>query len=212
MTVKLSFWAGLCLFLAYPTTPTIAQAQAQATPAGWVNILDLDPTIRTDIRYATDNNFVKAKMYDCAACYFREAVAQALLKAHKDLRAQGWGGLKLYDCYRPAPYQQRLWQKMPDARFVTPPDRGSMHSRGGAADLTIVDKNGTELDMGTPFDSFDPKSYQTCKTLPAQVLKNRGILRQALERYGFRHIRTEWWHFAYIKQQYGVADWLWRCN
>jgi zinc D-Ala-D-Ala dipeptidase len=186
-------------------------AFAQSPPAGWVNILDLDPTIQTDIRYATSNNFVKAQMYDCPACYFRERVAQALLKAHHDLRAAGYGGLKFYDCYRPAPYQQRLWNKMPDARFVTPPRKGSMHSRGGAADLTVIDKQGNELDMGTPFDSFDPKSYQTCTNLPPQVLQNRNLLRQALERYGFRHIRTEWWHFAYIPQQYPVANWLWHC-
>ena len=181
----------------------------KAAPAGWVNIAELDPTVKQEIRYATDNNFTKSQLYDCPACYFRTVVGNAIVKVHKDLQAQGYGGLKMFDCYRPAPYQLRLWKKVPDARFVTPPQKGSMHSRGGAADLTVVDKNGNELDMGTPFDSFSPKSYQTCTDLPKNVLENRTLLRETMEKYGFRAIRTEWWHFAYIPTQFGVADWLW---
>ena len=181
-------------------------------PKGWVDITALDPTIQTDIRYATTNNFVEAKMYDCAACYFRQEVAEALVKAHKALKTKGYGGLKMYDCYRPAAYQQRLWDKKPDARFVTPPNKGSMHSRGGAADLTVLDKNGAELDMGTPIDSFSEKSYQTCTDLPKQVLANRALLRNTLEQYGFRHIRTEWWHFSFVKGKFSVGTWIWNCK
>ncbi|MEY4927077.1 MAG: hypothetical protein RI894_1513 [Bacteroidota bacterium] len=187
----------------------VGVAAQNAAPSGWVNIQDLDPSIKLDIRYATDNNFTKAQLYDCPACYFRTTVANAVVKVHKDLQAQGYGGLKMFDCYRPAPYQLRLWKKVPDARFVTPPQKGSMHSRGGAADLTVLDKSGNELDMGTPFDSFDKKSYQTCTEFPKNILDNRAVLRNTMEKYGFRAIRTEWWHFAYIPTQYSVADWLW---
>ncbi len=203
-----NIFLAIALFFAISTS-IFAQ---KTTPKGWVNIAELDPSIQQDIRYATTDNFTKAQMYDCPACYFREVVGEAIVKVHKDLQAQGYGGLKMYDCYRPAPYQQKLWNKVPDARFVTPPKKGSMHSRGGAADLTVVDKKGKELDMGTPFDSFDPKSYQTCTDLPKHVLENRAVLRNTMEKYGFQAIRTEWWHFAYIPKQYGVSDWLWCGN
>jgi zinc D-Ala-D-Ala dipeptidase len=195
-------------FLLFLIFPFFLFAQA---PAGWSNMQTLDATIQTDIRYATTNNFVGVKMYDCAGCYFRTEMANALVKAHKELQQKGYGGLKFFDCYRPAPFQQRLWDAKPDARFVTPPHLGSMHSRGGAADLTIIDKNGNELDMGTGFDTFSPLSYQTATNLPKQVLENRALLRNTLKKYGLKHIRTEWWHFSY-KIKYPVADWTWGCK
>jgi D-alanyl-D-alanine dipeptidase len=194
-------------------TPVAApKKEAAPVPKGWVDVASLDPTIAIDIRYATTNNFMEAKIYDCPACFLREEVAKAILAAHKDLQTQGFGGLKMFDCYRPAPYQQRLWDKKPDARFVTNPKKGSMHSKGGAVDLTIIDTQGNELDMGTPYDYFGEKGYSTYTNLPPEVLKNRRTLTAALKKVGFKDIRTEWWHYAYIKKQYGLADWLWDCN
>ena len=113
-------------------------ASSHAQPDGWVNIRTAAPSIVLDIRYATTNNFVNAQMYPCAECFLRSPAAEALLAAHSELQKQGYG-LKMFDCYRPAPVQERLWAKMPDARYVTNPRKGSMHGRGGAADLTIVD-------------------------------------------------------------------------
>jgi len=97
----------------------------------WTEMVRLDSTIRLDLRYATDNNFMKQVIYDCGRCFYRPEVARALLKVHQDLKPQGLG-LKMYDCYRPGPYQQRLWDVLPDARYVANPKRGSLHSRGAA--------------------------------------------------------------------------------
>ncbi|NJN33673.1 MAG: M15 family metallopeptidase [Saprospiraceae bacterium] len=99
----------------------------------------------------------------------------------------------------------------PDSRYVTPPWKGSMHTRGLAVDLTIVDKNGNELDMGTPFDSFSEKSHSDYQNLPKNVLENRKILRGVLDQVGFNGIRTEWWHFAYRGSSYGLSNWVWQC-
>jgi D-alanyl-D-alanine dipeptidase len=141
------------------TAPPIRNPQSairnqEPIPDGWTEITTLDPTIKLDLRYATSNNFVKEKMYDCGRCFYRTTVADALLKAHKALQKQGYGGLKMYDCYRPRPIQWKLWKKVPDPRYVADPRKGSMHNRGMAADLTIVDKDGKELDMGTEFRLF----------------------------------------------------------
>lgn len=174
-------------------------------------VAELDPSIRLDIRYATANNFTKAKIYDCPECLLRPAAATAVVKAHKDLQKRGYGGLKMFDCYRPRPYQQRLWDKVPNPDYVTPPAKGSMHSRGAAVDLTIVDKNGNELDMGTPYDFFGQEAHYDYTKLSAKVLANRRLLRTVMESAGFKGIRTEWWHFSYRNGKYDLSSYVWKC-
>ena len=187
-------------------------APSQKLDSIWVDIQKLDPSIRIDIRYATADNFTKAQIYDCPKCLLRPKVAKAIVKAHQKLQQQGLG-LKMYDCYRPAPYQQRLWDKVPDARYVTPPKRGSQHSRGAAVDLTIVEaKTGKELEMGTPYDFFGERAYQTFTDLPDSILQNRLLLRNTLNEFGFRHIRTEWWHYSFRGASFPLADYVWPCE
>ena len=178
----------------------------------WTELTELDNSINIDIRYATTNNFVNAKMYDCGRCFLRPEAAKAVAKAHKVLKDKGYGGFKMFDCYRPKPYQQRLWDKVPDDRYVTPPWKGSQHTRGLAVDLTIVDKNGNELDMGTPFDTFSEKAHSTYQDLPKNVLENRKLLRGVLQQVGFKSIRTEWWHFSFQNAKYGLSEWVWHCK
>ncbi len=181
-------------------------------PDGWTEITALDPTIKLDLRYATSNNFVKEKMYDCGRCFYRTTVAEALVKAHKALQKQGYGGLKMYDCYRPRPIQWKLWNKVPDPRYVADPRKGSMHNRGMAADLTIVDKDGKELDMGTDFDFFGEEAYHAYTKLPKQVLANRQLLLKTMADVGMKHTTTEWWHYSLRKGKFGLADWVWDCE
>ena len=190
-----------------PTT----QAKTDYDTKQWTELTALDNTIKTDLRYATTNNFTKAKMYDCARCFLRTDAATAIVKAHKLLKAKGYGGLKMFDCYRPKAFQQRLWDKVPDPHYVMPPWKGSQHSRGAAVDLTVVDKNGKELDMGTEFDNFTERAHTDNLHLPKNVLDNRKILRGVMEKVGFKGIRTEWWHFSYTKK-YSLAEWVWLCR
>jgi len=194
------------------------QEQAQAVvrqvlydTAQWTRITDLDSTIVEDMRYATADNFVEEIMYDCAACYLRPEAAKAVVQAHQMLRKQGYGGLKMFDCYRPRPIQQKLWDKVPDARYVTPPSKGSMHNRGLAVDLTIIDALGNQLDMGTRFDYFGVEGYHTYDGHSAAIQANRKLLKETLQQVGFRHIRTEWWHYSYRKVSYPISDWQWDC-
>ena len=178
---------------------------------GFRDVQALDPGIALDIRYATANNFTKSTIYDCPVCLLRPEAAEAIVKANKTLKSKGLS-LKMFDCYRPRPYQQRLWDKVPNPNYVTPPAKGSMHSRGAAVDLTIVDANGKELNMGTEYDFFGVEAHTDNLNLPAEVLKNRKLLRETLEAVGFKGIRTEWWHFAYQKKSYPLSDDLWPCK
>jgi len=186
----------------------------QPTPKGGKDFSDvakLDPSIVLDIKYATTDNFTKSKIYDCPSCLLRPEAAEAIVKAHKSLRKRGLG-LKMFDCYRPRLYQQRLWDKVPNPDYVTPPAKGSMHSRGAAVDLTLVDANGKELDMGTPYDFFGKEAHTDNNNLPTKVLANRQLLRETLAAVGFKGIRTEWWHFSYQNKVWPLSDYVWPCD
>ena len=180
-------------------------------PHLWTEVISLDSTILLDLRYATDNNFVKEQMYDCGRCFLRPRVARRIFRAQQILRKKGFG-LKMFDCYRPRPIQQKLWDKVPNANYVTPPSKGSMHNKGAAVDLTIVNTDGDELYMGTEFDYFGEEGHHTYTKLPAAVLANRRLLKSTMEEVGLSAIRTEWWHYSFKQKAYKISDWVWECN
>ncbi len=177
----------------------------------WEELARVEPGILLDMRYATENNFVKEEMYDCGRCFLRPEVARAVVAVHRSLQEQGYG-LKMYDCYRPRPIQWKLWNKVPDTRYVADPKKGSMHNRGMAVDLTIVDSEGRELDMGTDFDFFGEEAYQGYPHHPADVLKNRQLLLETMETNGLLRTPTEWWHYSYRAKTFPLDDWLWPCQ
>lgn len=177
----------------------------------WAELTHLAPDVLLDLRYATVNNFVDEKMYDCPRCFLRPEVARAVVAAHEDLKKQGLG-LKMYDCYRPRPIQWKLWNKVPDSRYVADPRKGSMHNRGMAVDLTIVDSLGNELDMGTDFDFFGIEAYHSYAGHSDEVHENRQLLLETMEDHGFRSTSTEWWHYSYKPKTFSIDDWVWGCD
>jgi len=177
----------------------------------WAELLRLDDSYVLDLKYATTDNFVKEQLYECPRCFLRPVAAAALQKIHESFKAKGFH-IKLLDCYRPAPVQQRLWDKVPNASYVTPPSKGSMHNRGLAVDLTLVDGKGRELDMGTLYDFFGRKAHHTHTDLPKEVLENRLLLKTTMEKFGFKSIRTEWWHYSYVGKGYKIDDMEWECE
>ncbi len=149
----------------------------------------------------------------------REA-ATALADAQNELAAFGLS-LKVFDAYRPQRAVDHFvrWaedledRKMKAVFYPTVPknilfDEGyisarSGHSRGSTVDLTLVDlESGEELDMGTPWDFFDPSSWPSFQDLSTQVRANRNLLAAVMTKHGFRAIRTEWWHFNLDNEPY----------
>ena len=119
----------------------------------FVNLKDFSKDFVYDMKYATDDNFLKSKVYDCAECYLRYKTVKALILANQRFMEKGFK-IKLFDCYRPLDIQKRMWAIVPDPQYVANPKKGSIHNRGGAVDITLVDFDGKELDMGTKFDYF----------------------------------------------------------
>lgn len=171
-----------------------------------VNVWNLDTTIVLDIRYATTNNFTCIKVYDEAKFFLRTEPAQKILEAQKELKSLGLG-LKIFDGYRPLSVQKKFWQIMPDERYVADPKKGSRHNRGAAVDLTLIDKNGNEIPMSTPYDDFTEKASRNYMDLPAQIIINRKFLEDIMAKYGFTGLPTEWWHFDYNGwEKYEILD------
>ena len=165
-----------------------------------------------DMKYSTPDNFLKQAVYDCGECYLRKSTAKALVKANEEFKSLGYR-IKLFDCYRPLSVQKKMWKILPGTHYVANPAKGSKHNRGVAVDLTLVDAQGKELDMGTPFDFFGKKAHHTCTTLPKKVLENRKLLKDVLNKYNFKSIFSEWWHYEYRPEmQSKVEDFQWQCK
>lgn len=159
-----------------------------------INIKDIDPTIVVEMRYAGTDNFTGRKLYGSAECLLCEPVARRLARVQKRLVQQGLG-LKVWDCYRPLSVQKILWSLKPDDRYVANPRKGSRHNRGTAVDATLVARNGRELPMPTGFDEFSRRAHRDFSAASPEAIKNRELLRSAMEAEGFLGLATEWWHF-----------------
>lgn len=159
-----------------------------------VDIHSVNDKILLDIRYATTNNFLKRKLYPVARCVLRGAAAKMLSRVQDDLAKQGLG-LKVFDCYRPLSVQKLMWEMLPNSDYVANPAFGSRHNRGAAVDVTLVDRYGKALEMPSGFDDFTERSHRDYRSGTPQSLKNRQQLEDAMKKYGFIPLATEWWHF-----------------
>lgn len=170
-------------------------AYSSSSTNNLVNLKEINSHIIIDLKYATTDNFLKQKVYDDSNCYVLLILAQKLDKAQKILEQDGLG-LKVFDGFRPLSVQKKMWVIEPDSRFVANPNTGgSIHNRAAAVDLTLVDSEGKELDMPTPFDSFAERAYQFSKEPTPQQRTNRMLLRKIMSEVGLEYIQTEWWHY-----------------
>lgn len=150
-----------------------------------------------DIRYATENNFTGKVVYAAPEAFLCKPAAQALLLAEEDLAEQGLG-LKILDAFRPYQATIKFWKIVQNADYAADPRKGSRHNRGCAVDLTLISlANFTELQMPTEFDDFSHEAAADYADLPQIVIKNRLVLKTALEKYGFSQLSSEWWHFDF---------------
>ena len=177
----------------------------------FVRLADFSHDFEYDLRYASKNNFLKAKVYDCPECYIRAKTAKALIKVNAAFMGKGYK-IKFFDCYRPNFVQFKMWKIVPNPQYVADPVKGSIHNKGGAVDITLVDLEGKELDMGTDFDFFGKRAYHDNVDLPEHILQNRKLLKETMEEYGFWSIRTEWWHYNLAGgSKDKIANFKWDC-
>jgi D-alanyl-D-alanine dipeptidase len=162
-----------------------------------VDLQELIPTLVLDLKYRSRDNFMRQQLYaaDIQTTYLRAPAAIALKNVQEELAKQGLG-LKIWDAYRPYSVTVKMWEVVKDDRYAADPKFGSGHNRGVAVDLTLIDlATGLEKDMGTGFDNFSDTAHAGYSSLPADVLINRKLLIDLMQKNGFKVLDTEWWHF-----------------
>jgi zinc D-Ala-D-Ala dipeptidase len=198
-----------------------AQAQASLPPA-FVDAAAVVDGLVVDMRYFSDNNFVGERIdgYEQPRCILSAPAANAVAAVQRELAARGLG-LKVFDCYRPqraVAHFVRWAQRIDDVKrkreFYPDVDKRNLfregyisersgHSRGSTVDATVVRPTaGRELDMGSPFDFFSPKSWPSDESVSAQAQNNRALLAEAMRRGGFRPYDKEWWHFTLANEPF----------
>jgi D-alanyl-D-alanine dipeptidase len=174
-----------------------------------VELNRLDPTIKLEIRYATTNNFLGSVFYSEPRAFLQRPAAEALVRAHRKLREQGYG-LLIHDAYRPWYVTKVFWDATPDNKklFVADPSRGSRHNRGAAIDLTLYDlATGKPVEMVGTYDETTDRSYPDYPGGTSLQRWHRDLLRAAMEFEGFTVFEAEWWHFDYKDwQRYPIGN------
>ncbi len=168
-------------------------------PADLAELVTLDSTIHLDIRYASDRNFLSTPMYSQARAFLQRPAAEALVRAHRKLAAQGYG-LLIHDGYRPWYVTKMFWDGTATDKhqFVADPAAGSRHNRGGAVDLTMYDvRTGQPVVTTGGYDEMSDRSYPEYPGGTSRQRALREILRAAMESEGFHVYDAEWWHFDY---------------
>lgn len=186
---------------------------------GLVNIQALDSSIMVELKYSTEDNFMKKDMYGCLEnCYLQPDVAKKLINAQQLLKEINPRlSLLVYDGLRTRSIQQYMWDILDlplneKVKFVSNPKRGSLHNFGAAVDITIYNIDSLKpLDMGAPYDYIGVKAWPTKEKLmlekgiiTQQHIDNRKLLRKVMTKAKFFNIQTEWWHFnsCYRKKAY----------
>ena len=158
--------------------------------------------------------------------FARKGAAEALVTAKNNLPSGL--NIKVFDGWRPWKYQERIaaaayrkirsyhpdwtdddvrayqWKMAPPARIVP---RFASHRYGGAFDVTLVDENGDECDMGVPVGYNGGPETQllwyhllTNPDAKARAIKsNRSVLITAMSTAGFQPYLEEFWHWNYLR-------------
>lgn len=182
----------------------------------FVLLSDYVPGIVQEIRYYSTYNFVGDRIdgYEEPVAILSKEAARALKSVANEANAMGYR-LKIFDAYRPARavrhfvfwgiedldlrmkpffYPQLEKQVLFQRGYIA---KESSHSRGSTVDLTLLDMGtGKEVDMGSPFDLFDPISHPDCREVTDEQYENRMLLQNLMVRSGFEPIDCEWWHFT----------------
>lgn len=192
-----------------PLAPDAAGAVADTSglrspPEGFTDLRRALPGAQFTVGYATAENFTDSILpgYGAPGAWLRDAPAKALTEVQAELAAKKLT-LRIYDAYRPLRATRAMvaWAQRTDHVYLLDQhyvSRYSGHNRGNTVDLSVADATtGRELDMGTPWDTLSSASHTRNAT--GQALENRLLLKEVMERHGFKNYWKEWWHFTYVE-------------
>ena len=178
-------------------------------PSDYINGIKLSESHDPIVQLMVDESLVKT---DGNVFVGRKGMIERLLKAAKDVSNKGYR-LHIYQMYRSpedqaerrATLYKELKKKYPnydDMVILQMVNKraagvGGGHQTGGAVDLSLCEKNGKELDMGTQYREFNFMTATHSHALNDDQRSNRIVLLKAMQSAGFVNYPAEWWHFAY---------------
>ncbi len=213
--LKSSFARSVALVAAFGAQAAVAQDVVPERPAAFVDAATVVPGLIAEMRYATAHNFTGRLIdgYQAQHCLLTRQAAEALANVARDLAPRGLV-IKAFDCYRPTRavanfvrWARDINDQVARAEFYPNVDKRTLfrdgyiashsgHSRGSTIDMTLARADGSELDMGTHFDFFSPRSWTDDATVTPEQHADRMLLVAAMRRRGFRNYAKEWWHFT----------------
>ena len=194
----------------------------QKLPEGFVYLENIAPSVKIELRYLSDNNFIGKPIdgYKRNCLIVTLETANLLKKIQQEVLKKGLH-LKIFDAYRPQQAVDHFvkWAKILNdtikKRFYYPTVAKSElfkqgyiasksgHSRGSTVDITLVNfKTNKELDMGSTYDFFGIQSHPFFKGISKKQRENRMLLRKVMLKNGFKPYENEWWHFTLIKEPF----------
>ena len=164
-----------------------------------VDITRYSDTIRLDVRYASERNFLGTPVYSSGRAFLQRPAAEALGRIARRLAEKGYG-LLVHDAYRPWYVTKIFWDATPEESkiFVADPSQGSRHNRGCAIDLTLYDlESGDAIEMVGLYDEMSPRSFPYYPGGSSLQRWHRDLLKAEMEADGFTVYEYEWWHFDF---------------
>lgn len=190
---------------------------------GLVNVQEVCKTVKVQLKYNSEDNFLGLNMYNgFSNAYLQVEAVAKLAEAERILMQKHLEySLVIYDAARPLQVQQIMWDSLdvPLAIkfwYVADPSKGSIHNYGMAVDVSVLDEEGIPIDMGTPFDYFGDLAFPGKESyflstgeLDSIQVANRELLYSVMLEAGFSVSKTEWWHYnagslIYAKSKYEI--------
>ena len=174
-----------------------------------LELINLDETIKLDIRYARNDNFVGRPVYQEARAFLQPVAVEALARVNSKLRSKGLG-LIVFDGYRSWPVTNLFWDVVTKEQrpYVADPAVGSRHNRGCAINLSLYElSTGRQLEMPSEFDEFNEKSHPDFDRGAITQRRNRDILINTMESDEFEVNPKEWRHYDHAdREQYEILN------
>ena len=177
------------------TTTKYVQESIKHKDSDFVKVLDYIPNARIDLKYSTLDNFTGCIIYNFSEAYLRYGTTLKLQNAQKQLESLGYT-IQIWDAFRPFEAQIALWNAYPNGNYVANPQKGyTSHNLGNTVDITIVQLNGSEVNMPTAFDDFTAKANRDYSDVSSEQADHAILLETIMTNCGFKGYSNEWWHY-----------------
>ena len=155
--------------------------------------------VKVSMKLSTNETSIKEPFYSRNLCLLQYDTVLKLMKAIDQFGKRGYT-IVIYDAYRPTSVQQRWFDVIRVHKWVADPSRGmgGIHDRGTAIDMSLIDKDGNELEMPTPMHTFTDAAARDSKEMTDTARANMDYMARVMVSCGFTYINSEWWHFQCV--------------